>query len=157
VQLVSVDHLPQLIKFAQSNMKYLNLFLILLIINSGLHAMQPDPPVSMQGDPQDAAVQNVCPICLIADLDAGNKDNPTFVLLCGHRFCRACITHWLARTNKCPICLHQFEHGLHWPLAGHNIDRVNVLNNIAMWGPSVSLAVCFSAILLLIVRKLTTG
>jgi hypothetical protein len=138
-------------------MKYINSFLVLVVMVGGLCAMQPDLRALGQGDEQADVAQNVCPICWVSDLDNARADNPTFSLLCGHRFCRACITQWLDQRYECPICKRRFERGLHWPLMDHHIDRIEMINNIATWTPTVSLVACFSAMLFLIIRKLTEG
>ena len=134
-------------------MKYIYLFLVFVFMVGGLCAMQPDLRALAQGDDQADVAQNMCPICLVSDLDRARQDNPTFTLLCGHRFCRECITHWLHQRNVCPLCIRHFERGIHWPLAGHHIDRVNMLNNIVVWMPTVSLTVCISVLLFLIMKS----
>ncbi len=134
-------------------MKQSWLFLLLLIMSSCLQAMQSGAHVPVPEDSQASVAQNVCPICVVTDLDHAREDNPTFVLLCGHRFCRACITRWLHQRYECPMCTRRFERGMHWPLVDHYVDRINMLNNIVMWIPTVSLTACISALLFLIIRS----
>ena len=40
-----------------------------------------------------------CPICL-EDL-AGRRTATTY---CGHRFCDACLSEWMARAGRAPAC-----------------------------------------------------
>lgn len=40
-----------------------------------------------------------CPICIDVITEC-------MALVCGHCFCKPCITAWLSRSNSCPICRH---------------------------------------------------
>lgn len=128
--------------------------LVLSLIAGGhLHAMSPDQLRHSNAFANIDEV-NVCPICLTANLDKPAEDNPIFTLLCGHRFCRNCITTWLRQRSMCPLCTRHFERRMHWPVMDNHIDTASLLNNIVIWTPTVSLTVFFSAVLFLIIRKL---
>ncbi len=45
-----------------------------------------------------------CPICL-------NIFNLPIVLLCGHTYCRKCLTDHINHSNKCPMCRSKISWG----------------------------------------------
>ena len=69
--------------------------------------------VSIDVDKVSTKIQdniNVCPICLESDNIEKRKLN------CSHIFCDSCITTWLNKSKKCPICITDLE------------DTTNILN-----------------------------
>lgn len=46
--------------------------------------------------------ENECPIC--------QSSKPDCQTLCGHQFCRDCISRWIAEHYNCPNCRASFEH-----------------------------------------------
>ena len=46
-----------------------------------------------------------CCICL----DKFEENHTSIVLECSHRFHRECITNWLKKELKCPLCRKQIE------------------------------------------------
>jgi hypothetical protein len=59
----------------------------------------------------EMSVDDVCTICLDKMIE---KDNECFrKLICGHKYCDGCITQWLAKSKKCPVCNVDLQDKLH--------------------------------------------
>ena len=43
--------------------------------------------------------ETTCPVCLET-----TKTNVRTLNVCKHSFCNACISQWLSRSKKCPVC-----------------------------------------------------
>lgn len=60
---------------------------------------------------QEISADDNCTICLDKMID---KENERFrKLLCGHKYCDGCITQWLAKSKKCPVCNVDLQDKLH--------------------------------------------
>ena len=51
----------------------------------------------------DKNKQILCPICLDTDIQSKRR------LLCNHEYCSKCITKWLKKSKKCPMCFQDLE------------------------------------------------
>lgn len=58
---------------------------------------------------------DICTICLDKIIDKGNEG--VRKLICSHTYCDGCITQWLAKSKKCPVCNIDLE------------DKLNELNS----------------------------
>lgn len=50
---------------------------------------------------------SICPVCQEGFADI--PDKPKRELLCGHMFCDECISKWLEKNIKCPVCMVDLE------------------------------------------------
>ena len=57
-----------------------------------------------KGIPVEIFIQDasnfICSIC-------EDISHPLVITLCGHPFCKPCITKWVSEKNECPVCREQ--------------------------------------------------
>ena len=58
---------------------------------------------SVSTDFTDKAKTELCPICL------DSTETKKTQLLCSHIYCRTCISTWLNKSKKCPLCMADLE------------------------------------------------
>ncbi|KAH8049123.1 hypothetical protein JL722_12123 [Aureococcus anophagefferens] len=54
---------------------------------------------------QTTRQDNECPVCL----DPLTANTATVTLICGHLFCKECITDWASKQSTCPTCRATLE------------------------------------------------
>ncbi len=52
---------------------------------------------------------DICPICRD---NIGGEEGLARKMLCGHEFCDVCISEWLSKHKRCPICIKDLEEEL---------------------------------------------
>ena len=63
--------------------------------NKRARVQEPEPP---QEEPEPEEEPEECPVCLDPMTGA------TATLVCGHLFCKDCITDWARSQATCPTC-----------------------------------------------------
>ncbi|KAH8054467.1 hypothetical protein JL722_8815 [Aureococcus anophagefferens] len=61
-----------------------------------MRVQEPEPPQEPEPEPEEEPEE--CPVCLDPMTGA------TAALVCGHRFCKDCITDWASTQTTCPTC-----------------------------------------------------
>ena len=65
--------------------------------NKRARVQEPEPPQEPEEEPEE------CPVCLDPMTGA------TATLVCGHLFCKDCITDWASSQTTCPTCRETLE------------------------------------------------
>ena len=64
--------------------------------NKRARVQEPEPPQEPEPEPEEEPEE--CPVCL------DPLTGVTATLVCGHLFCKACITDWARTQTTCPTC-----------------------------------------------------